>query len=151
MSLISTSKKRSVYFNETGDKYNVIARGQYSYIIETACLSCCVFEADNSPYGVYATRHWNWMNSCWMCWIGRVRGARSKCSVCDFRKITFRDLTVHESCYDARKSCVFQIPLVSSIIPYPCPRIIRFMTVFDGVDFSEHCPEQVISFFWRSM
>ena len=62
-------------------------------ITETACLSGWEFEADNSPYGVYATRHWNWMNSYWMFWIGHVRGARSASSICDFRNMTFRDLT----------------------------------------------------------
>ena len=30
---------------------------QFSKIIENACLSGWEFEADNSPYGVYATRH----------------------------------------------------------------------------------------------
>ena len=50
----------------------------FSKITETACLSGWEFEADNSPYGVYATRHWNWMNSYWMIWIDLVRGARSE-------------------------------------------------------------------------
>ena len=30
-------------------------------------------------------------------WIGRVHGARSASSICDFRKITFRDLTTFVS------------------------------------------------------
>ena len=59
-----------------------------------ACLSGWEFKADNSLYGVYATRHWNWMNSYWMFWIGCVRGARSVSSFCDFWKMTSRDLTV---------------------------------------------------------
>ena len=53
-------------------------RGQFSKITETACLSGWEFEADNSPYGVYVTCHWNWMNSYWMLWIGRLCGSRSK-------------------------------------------------------------------------
>ena len=105
------------------------------------------FEADNSPYGVYVARHWNWMNSYWMFWIGRLRGARSVSSFCDFRKMTFRDLTAFFSFFEARKSCVFQIFLLRSIKAYLCPNIINF----DSVDFSEHRPEEVISFFWRSV
>ena len=46
-----------------------------------------------------------------------------------------------------RKSCVFQIFLLRSIKAYLCPNIIDF----DSVDFSEHRPEEVISFFWRSV
>ena len=79
ISLISTSKKTKVYFNPRGDKCNEIARGQVLKITEIACLSGWEFEADKSPYGgVYATRHWNWMNSYWMFWIDRLRGLRSE-------------------------------------------------------------------------
>ena len=48
---------------------------------------------------------------------------------------------------DTRKSCVFQIFLIRSIKAYLCPTIIDI----DCVDFSEGCPEEVISFFWRSV
>ena len=54
----------------------------------------------------FATRHWNWMNSYWMFWIGRLRGARSVSSFCDFRKITFRDLTAFFS-FLMRENLVF--------------------------------------------
>ena len=50
----------------------------FQKITETACLSGWEFEANNSPYSVYATRHWNWMNSYLMFWIDRVRGAHSE-------------------------------------------------------------------------
>ena len=68
LSLISTSKKTKVYFNQRGDKCHEIARGQFSKITETACLSGWEFEADKSRYryGVYVTHHWNWMHSYWM-------------------------------------------------------------------------------------
>ena len=49
--------------------------------------------------------------------------------------------------FDTRKSCVFQIFLLTSIKAYLCPNIINF----DSVDFSERRPEEVISFFWRSV
>ena len=49
--------------------------------------------------------------------------------------------------FDTRKSYVFQIFLLRSIEAYLCPNIINF----DGVDFSEGRPEEVISFFWRSV
>ena len=51
-----------------------IARGQFSKITETACLSGWEFEADKSRYGVYVTHHWNWMNSYWIFWMGCLRG-----------------------------------------------------------------------------
>ena len=43
--------------------------------------------------------------------------------------------------FDTRKSCVFQIFFLRSIKAYLCPNIINF----DSVDFSEHCPEEVMS------
>ena len=86
------------------------------------------------------------MNSFWILWIGRLRGARSVSSFCDFRKMTFRDQTVF-SHFEARISCVFLIFLLRSIKAYLCPNMIKF----DAVDFSEHRPEEVISFFWRSV
>ena len=49
--------------------------------------------------------------------------------------------------FDGRKSCVFQIFLLSSIKAYLCLNIIKF----DSVDFSQRRPEEVISFFWRSV
>ena len=94
---------------------------------------------------VYVTRHWNWMNSYWMFWIGRLRGARSVSSFCDLKKITswFHHIFL---LFDTRKSCVFQIFLIRSIRDYLCPNIN-----FDSVNFSERRPEEVISFFWRSV
>ena len=59
-----------------------------------------------SRYGVYVTRHWNWMNSYWMFWVGCLRGARSVSSFRDFRKMTFRDLTAYFS-FLTRKNIVF--------------------------------------------
>ena len=85
------------------------------------------------------------MNSYLMFWIGRLRGARSVSSFCNFRKITFRDLTTFLS-FLMREN-VFQIFLLRSIKAYLCPNIIKF----DSVDFSERRPEEVISFFWRSV
>ena len=49
--------------------------------------------------------------------------------------------------FAARKSCVFQIFLLRSIKAYLCANIINF----DSVDFSGRRPEEVISFFWRSV
>ena len=98
--------KIKVYFNQRGDKCDEIARGQFSKITEIACLSGWEFEADNSPYGVYVARHWNLMNSYWMFWIGRLRGARWMSSFCDFRKMTFRALTEFSS-FLKRENLVF--------------------------------------------
>ena len=49
--------------------------------------------------------------------------------------------------FDARKKNFLQIFLLRSIKAYLCSNIIDF----DSVDFSEHRPEEVISFFWRSV
>ena len=49
--------------------------------------------------------------------------------------------------FDTKKSFVFQILLLRSIKAYFCPNIINF----DSMDFSERRPEEVISFFWRSV
>ena len=49
--------------------------------------------------------------------------------------------------FEARKSYGFQIFLLRSIKAYLCPNIVNF----DGVDFCERRPEEVISFFWRSV
>ena len=49
--------------------------------------------------------------------------------------------------FDTRKLCVFEIFLLRSIKAYLCPNIINS----DIVDFSEHRPEEVISFFWSSV
>ena len=61
--------------------------------------------------------------------------------------MTFRDFNRIISFLMRKKSCVFQIFLLRSIKAYLCPNIINF----DGVDFSGHRPEEVISFFWRSV
>ena len=136
-----------MYFNQRGDKCDEIARGQFSKITETACLSGWEFEADKSHYGVYVTRHWIWMNSYWMVWIGCHRGARSVSSFCNFRKNDLSWFNCIFLLFDTRKSCVFQIFLLRSIKAYLCPNIINF----DSVDFSERRPEEVISFFWCSV
>ena len=60
--------------------------------------------------------------------------------------MTFRDLTAFFS-FLTGENLVFQIFLLRSIIAYLCPNIINF----DIVHFSERRPEEVISFFWRSV
>ena len=86
-----------------------IARGQFFKITEITCLSGWEFEADNSPYGVYVTCHWNWVNSYWMFWIGRLRGARSMSSFCEFRKMTLRNLTTFSPFLSEKISCFSDI------------------------------------------
>ena len=49
--------------------------------------------------------------------------------------------------FEKKKYCIFQIFLLRGIKAYLCPNIINF----DSVDFSEPRPEEVISFFWRSV
>ena len=103
------SKKNKVFFNHRGDKCYEIARGQFSKITKTACLSGWEFEADKSRYGIYVTRHWNWMNSYWIFWIGCLRGARSVSSLCDFRKMTFRYLTAFSPFWNKKILCFSDI------------------------------------------
>ena len=68
--------------------------------------------------------------------------ACSASSFCDFRKMTFRDLTAFFSFLLQKKSCVFQLFLLRSIKAYLCANIN-----FHSVDFSGRRPEEVISFF----
>ena len=86
------------------------------------------------------------MNSYWIAWIGRLRRARSVSSFCDFRKWPFV-IKPNFLLFEARISCVFLIFLLRSIKAYLCPNIINF----DAVDFTERRPDEVISFFWRSV
>ena len=61
--------------------------------------------------------------------------------------MTFRDLTTFLSFLTRENLVFFRLFLLRSIIAYLCPNIINF----DNVDFSERRPEEVISFFWRSV
>ena len=64
-------------------------------------------------------------------------------SFSDFRKITFRDLTAFFS-FLTPEYLVFSDILIKEVFTaYLCPNIIHF----DSVDFSERCPEEVISSF----
>ena len=86
-----------------------------------------------------------------MFWIGCRRGARLELARWAVSAI-FENWPLWFSriflLFDTRKSCVFQIfLLIRSIKANLCPNIINF----DSVDFSEHRPEEVISFFWRSV
>ena len=80
-----------------------------------------------------------------MFWIGHLRGARWVSSFCDFRKITFGDLTAF--CFFWWEKILCFSDILKSIQAYLCPNIINF----DSMDFSERRPEKVISFFWRSV
>ena len=85
-----------------------------------------------------------------MFWIGHLRGARSKLArwavSAIFEKWPFVINRIFLLSH-ARKSGAFWIFLLRSIKAYLCPNIINF----DSVDFSKRRPEEVISFFWRSV
>ena len=98
-------------------------------------------------YGVYVTRHWNWMSGYWTFWIGCLHGARSELARWAVSVIFEKWPFVIFLFFETRKSCVFQIFLLRSNKAYLCPSTIYF----DSVDFSECRPEEVISFFWRSV
>ena len=103
-------------------------------------------------YGVYVTRHWNLMNSYWTFWIGCLSVELAQSSLGDeqFLRFSKNDLSWFNRIFllfDKRKSGVFEIFLLRSIKAYLCPNIINF----DIMDFSERRPEEVISFFWRSV
>ena len=51
--------------------------------------SKCSSPGHGAQYGGYITRHWNWMNSYWIFWIGGFSWRFSVSSFCDFWKITF--------------------------------------------------------------
>ena len=111
-SLIRVNKhiEKTQKFTSIIEEMRWIARGQFSKITVTACLSGWEFEADKTWYGIYVTRHWNWMNSYWMFWIGHLRGARWVSSFCDFRKITFGDLTAFCSFLTRENLVLFRYP-----------------------------------------
>ena len=87
------------------------------------------------------------MNSYRILWIGRLRRARSSEQFLWFSKNYMSWSNRIFSFFEARISCVFLIFLLRSIKAYLCPTMINF----DAVDFSERHPEEVISFFWRSV
>ena len=95
-------------------------------------------------YGVYATRH-EWIA---IEFLNRPRPWSSLGE--QYLRFSKNDLSWPNRIlllFAARKSCVFQIFLLRSIKAYLCANIINF----DSVDFSGHHPEEVISFFWRSV
>ena len=144
---MSTSKRIKVYFSPKREKCGEIARGQFLKITETAHLPGWEFEADKSRYGGYihilVTRHWNWMNSYWIFWIGCLRGACCVSSFCDFLNMTFCDLTTLSSFLTQANLGVFRCSYQGVLK--------RNIINFDAVDFSECRPEEVISFFWHSV
>ena len=126
-----------------------MARGQFSKIAEIACLSGREFGADNSPHGVYVTRQWNWMNSFWILWKGRFRGARSDLArwavSAIFEKWPFV-IKPYFLLFEARISCVFLIFLLRSIKAYFCPIwLILMLWILVSVTLKKWC------FFWRSV
>ena len=86
-----------------------------------------------------------------MFWIGRLSVELAQSSLGEqflwFSKNDLSWLKHSFLLYDARKACVFQIFLLRNIKGYLCPNINHF----DSKDFSERRPEEVISFFWRSV
>ena len=123
----------------------------FQKITETARLSHVSgleFEAGQKQVRRLRNPYWNWMNSYWMFWIGCLRGARSVSSFLRFSKKLPFVISPHFSPFWHEKiSFVFQIFLLMSIKAYLCPNMIDF----DNVDFSERRPEEVKSFFWRSV
>ena len=90
------------------------------------------------------------MNSFWILWIGQLCRARSELArwavSAILEKLPFV-IKPYFLLFEARISCVFQIFLLRGIKAYLCPNMINS----DAVDFSERRPEEVISFFWRSV
>ena len=56
-------QKKKVSSSHKGDKCEENARGQFKKITKIVRLSGWKFAANESRYGSYITRHWNWMNS----------------------------------------------------------------------------------------
>ena len=79
-----------------------------------------------------------------MFWIGRLRIELAQSSLGEqFQGFSKNALSWFNRIFfllDARNSCIFQIFLLRSIKAYLCPNIINF----DGVDFSERRPEEVM-------
>ena len=82
-----------------------------------------------------------------MFWIGRLCGAGEQYMYLQFSKNDLSWFNRIFLLFAARISCVFQIFLLRSVKAYLCANIINF----DSVDFSGRRPEEVISFYWRSV
>ena len=89
------------------------------------------------------------MNSYWIVWIGRLRRSRAELAwwavSAIFEKWPWWSNRIFS--FLKREYIVFLIFLLRSIKAYLCPNMMHF----DAVDFSERLPEEVISFFWRSV
>ena len=83
--------KTNVWLSQKGVNWGEIARGHFSKITDTARLPATELGTDKSQYGGYITRHWNWMNSYWMFWIGGLSWRFSVSSFCDFWEMTICD------------------------------------------------------------
>ena len=73
--------------------------------------------------------------------------AREVSSFCDFLQMTSCDFTLFYSFFYSSKCLFFEMCLVRSTIASLCP----IMSHFNAFDFSEHCSEEVVSFFWCSV
>ena len=99
LSLISTSKK--IKFTSMKVEINAMKSQEVNMKKSQKMLASRARSSKQTiaRITVYATRHWNWMNSYWMFWIlvGHVRGALSELArravSAIFEKMTFRDLT----------------------------------------------------------
>ena len=60
----------------------------------------------------YITRHWNWMNSYWMFWIGGLSWRFSVSSFCDFFKWPFA-ISSHFLLFGKSNPLIFQMCFIS--------------------------------------
>ena len=67
------------------------------------------------------------MNSYWMFWIGCLRGARSVSSFCDFRKITFRNLTAFLFFLKQKKIFFFLKYSYQGVLKFICVQILYIL------------------------
>ena len=62
-----------------------------------------------------------------MFWIGRLRGARSVSSFCDFRKMTFRDLTAFPPFWCKKILCFSDVLIYQGVLKLICVQILLIL------------------------
>ena len=108
---LSSAKKQRFLLQSKGEKCCEITRGQFLKITEIDRLQEWEIAADKNWYDGYITRHLNSMNSYWLFWIGRLHGACSVSSFCDFQKTTFA-ISLHFSPFWHKQTFVFSDVLI---------------------------------------
>ena len=126
------------------------SRGYFFFNYRNCSINGLGVDHRQKPVWWLHNRHWTWINraTCmyWMFWIGGLHWGSQWADFVIFEKWPFAISQNFSPFW--HKQTFFQISYLSrNIKAYVCLN----MNNFDGVDFSEHCWEEVIHFFWCSV